>query len=77
MNANTAAAPDVDRHAPAGQVKGDSAATAQHGAPQREALLQLLEEWRRDEDIQEQRETWEYLRAALNESRARQRKLVP
>lgn len=33
----------------------------------RDALLRLLEAWREEGDEQEQRETWEYLKQALDE----------
>jgi predicted ATP-binding protein involved in virulence len=41
-------------------------------------LVQLLRAWREgDEDEQEQRNTWEYLRQALDEDRLSERKLFP
>lgn len=41
-----------------------------------EALIQLLRSWRED-DEQEQRDTWEYLKQALDEDRLSDRKLFP
>jgi hypothetical protein len=40
------------------------------------ALVQLLRSWR-EGDEQEQRNTWEYLRQALDEDRLSERKLFP
>jgi hypothetical protein len=40
------------------------------------ALIQLLRSWR-EGDEQEQRNTWEYLRQALDEDRLSERKLFP
>ncbi len=40
------------------------------------ALIQLLRSWR-ESDEQEQRNTWEYLRQALDEDRLSERKLFP
>jgi hypothetical protein len=40
------------------------------------ALIQLLRSWR-EGDEQEQRDTWEYLRQALDEDRLSERKLFP
>ena len=40
------------------------------------ALLQLLRSWR-EGDEQEQRNTWEYLKQALDEDRLSERKLFP
>lgn len=42
----------------------------------REALTELLRRWR-EEDEEEQRETWEYLKKALDEDRLSYRKLFP
>jgi hypothetical protein len=44
-----------------------------------EAAIQLLREWREgsESDEQEQRETWEYLKQALDEHRLSARKLFP
>ena len=39
-------------------------------------LIQLLRSWR-EGDEQEQRDTWEYLRQALDEDRLSERKLFP
>ena len=41
-----------------------------------DAAIQLLRSWR-DGDENEQRETWEYLRQALDEDRLSHRKLFP
>lgn len=68
--------PSVARRVSNGKAKGRLTPDAQCGTTQREPLLRLLAEWRRD-DVQDQRETWEYLRAALDESRVGQRKLFP
>jgi hypothetical protein len=40
------------------------------------ALIQLLRSWR-EGDEQEQKNTWEYLRQALDEDRLSERKLFP
>jgi hypothetical protein len=40
------------------------------------ALIQLLRSWR-EGDEQEQRNTWEYLKQALDEGRLSERKLFP
>ncbi len=40
------------------------------------ALIQLLKSWR-EGDEQEQRNTWEYLKQALDEDRLSERKLFP
>ena len=40
------------------------------------ALIQLLKSWR-EGDEEEQRNTWEYLRQALDEDRLSERKLFP
>jgi len=42
----------------------------------KDALIQLLKSWR-EGDEQEQRNTWEYLRQALDEDRPSERKLFP
>ena len=43
----------------------------------REALIELLRRWREEGDEEEQRETWEYLKKALDEDRLSDRKLFP
>ena len=43
---------------------------------QKHALIQLLRSWR-EGDEQEQRNTWEYLKQALDEDRLSERKLFP
>ncbi len=43
---------------------------------QNDAAIQLLRSWR-EGDEQEQRETWDYLRYALDEDRLSERKLFP
>ena len=47
-----------------------------YGPPQTQAILQLLQSWE-DDDPEEQRETWEYLKVALDEDRLGSRKLFP
>jgi excisionase family DNA binding protein len=42
-----------------------------------EPLIQLLRSWRTEGDPEEQRETWEYLKKALDEDRMSSRKLFP
>jgi hypothetical protein len=44
-----------------------------------EAAIRLLREWREgdESDEEEQRETWEYLKQALDEDRLSNRKLFP
>ncbi len=42
-----------------------------------EELLQLLESWAQDGDAEEQRETWEFLKQALDEDRLSDRRLFP
>ncbi len=44
--------------------------------PQPQAILDLLQSWE-DDDPEEQRETWEYLKKALDEDRLGARKLFP
>ena len=57
--------------------------TVEDGAPDTgpnyELALQLLEEWSQgdNEDEQDQRETWEYLKRVLDEDRWSARKLFP
>ena len=44
----------------------------------REAMLELLKRWREEDDAEEeQSETWEYLKKALDEDRLSYRKLFP
>lgn len=43
---------------------------------QNDAAIQLLRSWR-EGDEQEQQETWDYLRKALDEDRLSERKLFP
>ena len=43
----------------------------------REALIELLRRWREEGDEEEQKETWEYLKKALDEDRLSYRKLFP
>lgn len=40
-------------------------------------LIALLDEWLADPDAEEQKETWEFLRKALDEDRLSDRKLFP
>ncbi len=40
-------------------------------------LLRLLQSWRQDEDEEEQRETWEFLKQALEQDRLSDRRLFP
>ena len=47
-----------------------------YGPPQTQAILDLLQSWE-DDDPEEQRETWEYLKVALDEDRLGARKLFP
>ena len=47
-----------------------------YGPPNTQALLDLLRSWEED-DPEEQRETWEYLKVALDEDRLGPRKLFP
>ena len=47
-----------------------------YGPPRAEAILQLLRSWEED-DPQEQRETWEYLKVALDQDRLGRRQLFP
>lgn len=47
-----------------------------YATPDAEALLALLQSWDED-DPEEQRETWEYLKVALDEDRMGARKLFP
>ena len=47
-----------------------------YGPPQTQAILDLLQSWE-DDDPEEQRETWEYLKKALDEDRLGARKLFP
>jgi hypothetical protein len=42
-----------------------------------EDLLQLLESWVQDGDAEAQRETWEFLKQALDEDRLSDRRLFP
>jgi hypothetical protein len=41
------------------------------------SLIALLDEWRNEGDEAEQRETWEFLKQALDEDRPSYRKLFP
>ncbi len=45
-------------------------------AQKNRALIQLLRSWR-EGDEQEQKNTWEYLKQALDEDRSSERKLFP
>lgn len=45
-------------------------------AQKNQALIQLLRSWR-EGDEQEQKDTWEYLKQALDEDRLSERKLFP
>jgi hypothetical protein len=42
-----------------------------------DVLLQLLESWVQEGDAEEQRETWEFLKQALDEDRFSDRRLFP
>ncbi len=42
-----------------------------------QAAIQLLDSWLAEEETQEQRETWEFLKKALDEDRLSYRKLFP
>jgi hypothetical protein len=42
-----------------------------------QAAIRLLESWRVEGDEQEQRDTWEFLKHALDEDRSSDRKLFP
>lgn len=46
-------------------------------AARQKALSELLRSWREDGDEQEQKETWEFLRQALDEDRLSNRRLFP
>jgi excisionase family DNA binding protein len=46
-------------------------------ARKNQAAIELLRSWREEGDEQEQRETWEYLKKALDEDRLSDRKLFP
>ena len=47
-----------------------------YGPPRTQAILDLLESWEHD-DPEEQRETWEYLKVALDEDRRGARSVYP
>jgi hypothetical protein len=42
-----------------------------------QAAIRLLRSWREEGDEQEQKETWEFIRRALDEDRLSDRKLFP
>jgi hypothetical protein len=48
-------------------------------ARKNQAAIELLRSWREgdEEDLQDQRETWEFLKKALNEDRLSDRDRVP
>jgi hypothetical protein len=46
-------------------------------AARQQALTHLLQSWEEDPDEQEQKETWEFLKQALNEDRFSNRPLFP
>jgi hypothetical protein len=45
--------------------------------PVNQAAIDLLRSWREDDDEEEQRETWEFLKQALDEDRLSDRPLFP
>ncbi len=47
-----------------------------YGPPETQVVLELLRSWE-DDDPEEQRATWEYLKEALDEDRLGARKLFP
>jgi hypothetical protein len=64
-------------HWPTHEVRPDiKTQPAQELPPENIAAIQLLQSWR-NEDSQEQRETWEFLKQAIDEDRLSDRKFFP
>ena len=58
------------------ELQDESVAGMELPATDAESAIALLQSWC-DEDAQEQRETWEFLKTALDEDRLSDRKLFP